>query len=292
MIDFSAVLVGINKYQGSPLNGCVNDVIIMRDILVRKYKIPARQIRLILDERATKAAIEERLSWLATNDSKNKLFYYSGHGAQIPTQDYSEANYEPDKLDELLCPVNFDWESNYITDNQIYYILEKMLPEHHMTMIFDCCHSGTTTRDFSKDSKIKRIPTPLDLMSRISDVSLVESLGLEDDLALSERGLLDLFGLFKTSDPEVISTVPKYSQFNISVVTGCKDDQTSADAWFSNRYQGALSYYMQSILLSNPKISLEELRNACEAKLLKNGFDQTPQLICNEANLKKPFIQI
>lgn len=289
MANFSAVLVGINKYPDCPLNGCVNDVVIMRDILVRKYKVPARQIRLVLDERATTAAIKERLEWLSTNDSTNKLFYYSGHGAQIPTQDYSEANYEPDNLDELICPVDFNWEGNYITDNQIQSILSKMPINQHMTMIFDCCHSGSIDRNANKLVKNRNIPTPLDLLSRVSKISLIEELDLKDDFVLSDKGLEDLFN---DSAPLFIPTAPKYSQYNISIITGCKDDQTSADAWFFNRHQGALSYFMQSILLRNPKISLEELRNLCESKLLNDGFDQTPQLICSEANLKKPFIQV
>lgn len=288
MVNFSAVLVGINKYPDYPLKGCVNDIIIMRDILVRRYKIPANQIRLLIDERATKTSIEERLSWLVSNDSTNKLFYYSGHGAQIPVQDYSDKNYEPDNLDELLCPVDFNWDGTYITDNNIYDILCKMNPFHHMTMVFDCCHSGTATRDLN-DLSNKSIPTPLDLLSRVSSISLADELDIDcEDLGLTEKGLFDLF----KPTPDLMYSSPVFTELNISVLTGCADNQTSADAWFYTRHQGALSYYMQSILLRNPKISLEELRKECEIKLLKNEFDQTPQLICSEGNLKKPFIQI
>lgn len=284
MSNFSAVLVGINKYQGCPLNGCVNDIIIMRDILVRKYKVPANQIRLVLDDRATKANIEERLSWLATNDSTTKLFYYSGHGAQIPIQDYSVENYEPDSMDELLCPVDFNWEGNYITDNQINNILCTMSKAHHMTMVFDCCHSGTIGRNTEATTiASKSIPTPLDLLSRVSTASLSKDLGLDLEK--------DLEKLFEDA-PTVTPPAAKFSQHNISILTGCQDGQTSADAWFSSRYQGALSYFMQGILMRAPNITLSELRKACELKLTTGGFTQTPQLISDEANINKPFIQI
>ena len=49
---------------------------------------------------------------------------------------------------------------------------------------------------------------------------------------------------------------------------------------------------MQSILLKNPAIDLKTLRDKCEETLKKRKFEQTPQLICSEANLVKPFIQI
>ena len=114
MPSFSAVLVGINKYKGAPLNGCVNDVVIMRDILVKKYGIPANQIRLILDERATKENMVERLEWLVSNPAEHKMFHYSGHGAQIPVRHY-DSN-ELDNMNELLCPYDFDWKGNYILD--------------------------------------------------------------------------------------------------------------------------------------------------------------------------------
>ena len=295
MSNFSAVLVGINKYPGAPLRGCVNDVIIMRDILVKIYKIPANRIRLVLDERATKANILERMEWLITNDSENKLFYYSGHGAQIPTQDYSVDNYEPDSMDELMCPVDFNWEGNYILDNQIELLMQKLKTEHHISMVVDACHSGTIDRaKISNDIKIKQIPTPLDLMSRLSGVSLTKNLfehkptfGETEDI---EKGFFDF--LFPTEEAPVVVSGPVYSKHNISIITGCKDDQTSADAYFTNRYQGALSFVLQSILLKNPKIDLKTLRDKCEEILKRKNFDQTPQLICSESNLTKPFIQV
>lgn len=295
MSNFSAVLVGINKYPGAPLRGCVNDVIIMRDILVKIYKIPASQIRLVLDERATKDNILERMEWLITNEAENKLFYYSGHGAQIPTQDYSVDNYEPDAMDELMCPVDFNWEGNYILDNQIEQLMQKLKAEHHISMVVDACHSGTIDRAAANSAiKIKQIPTPLDLMSRMSSVSLTKDL-FEHKPTFGEVDEADknFFSfLFPTEEVVVPVATPSYSKHNISIITGCKDDQTSADAYFSNRYQGALSFVMQSILLKNPKIDLKTLRDKCEEVLKRRKFEQTPQLICSEPNLVKPFIQV
>jgi hypothetical protein len=294
MSNFSAVLVGINKYPDCPLRGCVNDIIIMRDILVKVYKIPAHQIRLILDERATKDNILERLEWLVDSEFENKLFYYSGHGAQIPVQTYSNTNYEPDSMDELLCPVDFSWEGTYILDNNIEDITKKLKPNHHISMVVDACHSGSIDKAKKTwDTLIRQIPTPLDLLSRLSDTSLTAS--LFDDVKESDivnKLDKDFFAsLFPDTFIPPVKT-PSYSDYNVSVITGCRDDQTSADAYFINRYQGALSYVMQNLILRNPGIDLKTLRDRCEEDLSKRNFEQVPQLICSETNLIKPFIQV
>lgn len=288
MSNFSAVLVGINKYPGSPLRGCVNDVVIMRDILVKKYGIPAKQIRLIIDERATKDNIVERLEWLATNDSENKMFHYSGHGAQIPVQQYHPDNYEPDGMDELLCPFDFNWNGTYITDNKIDSILSKMKEEHHMTMVVDACHSGTIDRASDPNVRYRTIPTPLDLMARISKVALTREMLISE----SNFDLDNLFGeLIEKAEPPKRNSI-KTSLHNVSILTGCREDQTSADAYFNGRFHGALSYYMQKLLLHRPEITIKELREMCEKKLRNNRFTQVPQLIASEANIDLPFIQI
>ena len=305
MSNFSAVLVGINKYQGAPLRGCVNDVTIMRDILVQKYGVPANQIRLLLDERATKEGILERLKWLATCEEQNKLFYYSGHGAQYPNQPYDKTDWEPDGMDEILCPVDFNWQDKFITDDVIDAILDTMPGGHHMSMIFDCCHSGTIDRGVNnpfeapavlKNKKLdmvsKHLPTPLDLMSRMSENVLFEpSVDVTKEFEEFDlnKGFLDFFaGLKKTTNKRK----PNDSKHNVSIITGCKDDQTSADAWVGNRYQGALSFVIQGLLLKEPTMDLRQLRKQAAKLLAKYGFDQVPQLSCSTENLEKKFIQV
>ena len=61
-----AVLVGINKYKmaNSDLSGCVNDVTNVRDSLIKFFGFKIDDIRVITDDRATKKAIMERLTWL------------------------------------------------------------------------------------------------------------------------------------------------------------------------------------------------------------------------------------
>jgi len=98
-----ALLVGINKYPGAPLKGCINDVMDAAKLISGPaFKFDSKNIRLLTDARATTAAIRERLQWLVTGlkPGDRILFWYSGHGAQVATRAGSG---EVDGMDECIC---------------------------------------------------------------------------------------------------------------------------------------------------------------------------------------------
>src|SRR5580704_9122841 len=86
-----ALLVGINRYRNASdgglknLQGCLNDVADMRDLLVRKFAFPAENITILRDNAATRdgilQAIEKHVT--AGNPTDVTVFYYSGHGEQV-----------------------------------------------------------------------------------------------------------------------------------------------------------------------------------------------------------------
>ena len=76
-----ALLVGINRYKmdGADLQGCVNDVTNIRDILLKYFGFMVKDIRMVVDGRATKKAIMERLQWLikGAKAGDRLLFHFS-----------------------------------------------------------------------------------------------------------------------------------------------------------------------------------------------------------------------
>ena len=176
MTNFKAVLVGINAYPDAPLHGCVNDIVISRDILRQRHAVAEHNIRTVVDTRATRSAILERLEWLVHDShlTKNIFFHYSGHGAQIPNERYNSDD-ESDGMDELLCPVDFDWDGTYIKDDDLYAILSKKDKNCRLIMIVDACHSGSIYRAANSPSDSiykaipKSIPTPIDLLARSTE---------------------------------------------------------------------------------------------------------------------------
>jgi hypothetical protein len=83
-----ALLVGINAYKASPLRGCINDVMQMKQLLMEYYGFTEESFKLVLDADATTANIKAGLEWLAQGGADPgmvRVFHYSGTAATWPT---------------------------------------------------------------------------------------------------------------------------------------------------------------------------------------------------------------
>ena len=71
---------------------------------------------------------------------------------------------------------------------------------------------------------------------------------------------------------------------NIILWTGCRSNQTSADAYFSGRYNGAFTYnYVKVMRNSGGTQPRAQVLNAMK-KLMAGQFDQVPQLEADATN--------
>lgn len=264
-----ALLVGIN-YPGTPhaLNGCVNDVQTMSDILVKHYGFTdPKERRMLTDNSATTQAILDRLEWLVDGAQPGDVlyFHYSGHGSQMVNQ-YYNADYEPDGLDEILCPIDLDWRDKVIRDDQLKSIFDRVPAGVNLTVVLDCCHSGSgldqsyqyqpivkaRTVDVNSPNKARVLPMPADIANR----------GYGLNLQLKPRSVqsrnIDRTGL---------------------LISGCQSDQTSADAWIHNKYMGAATYYLAYALEQNNwDINYKQLVEIMNNKLAQYGYTQRPEL--------------
>lgn len=147
-----AVVVGINDYApigtgGPDLNGCVNDARDMASTLVLCGFAPA-DIKILTNQNAKKQNIGIYLNWLlqdcAAGDSL--VFYYSGHGTRVANVG---PDLEIDGLDEAIVPHDYT-TAGVFTDDQFKEIFTgKLKPGVNLEVIFDCCHSGTGTRNLN-----------------------------------------------------------------------------------------------------------------------------------------------
>ena len=75
------------------------------------------------------------------------------------------------------------------------------------------------------------------------------------------------------------------------LVTGCRDTQTSADAYIGNSYNGALTYYLVEALAEGEgKISYRDLHANTVAKLQQGDYDQVPQLEGRKEQFDRQFL--
>jgi hypothetical protein len=273
-----ALLIGINRYRipGADLRGCVNDVRNLQAVLTQYYGFEAGGIRTLLDLDATKKNIMAGIRELLTGARKGDvlLLHYSGHGANVPDDNGDEA----DQRDEILCPTDLDWRDP-LRDDWLRTTFDRMKPGVNLTVIMDCCHSGSNTRAiFPPDApSIPRyLPNPWDIMAEESGRKLRGK--VTSELRKSLRARRRRSDVVHAEVPEVL-------------VTGCRDTQTSADARIGGSFNGALTYNLVSaIKAARGRISYRELHAKTTAKLKSGGFDQVPQLEGMRTKFDRPFL--
>jgi hypothetical protein len=147
-------------------------------------------------------------------------------------------NDEHDKRDETLVP--YDYMTNgEITDDYIYNeFLHKLTKDVNVFMLVDCCHSGTIC----------------DLRyNEFNDSNKIETSNEKSNSLFSD------------------------TECNVIMISGCKDEQTSADAYINKVFQGALTY---SFLKMNEKgyTTYKLLLDGMREWLKNNKYIQYPQI--------------
>jgi hypothetical protein len=150
-----ALLVGINRYKAVPgLQGSVNDVETMREILITRWGFQPRNITMLTDENATRDRILSNLVELVrvSGPQDTLYFHFSGHGSQV--QDLNGD--EDDGLDETIVPQDGrSGDVKDIVDDELDAIFSKLRARSTL-IVLDSCHSGTATR--ALDIRARSVP--------------------------------------------------------------------------------------------------------------------------------------
>jgi hypothetical protein len=270
-MERKAFLVGLNRYPDprNNLKGCVNDVLLMAKTLREQYGFSgSSDIQLLTDERATIAGIRKGLEWLVRESfaGDSIVFHYSGHGAQVRDVSGDELS---DNLDEIICPYDMDWD-NPFTDDDLAEICKEVPKDVLLTVILDCCHSGTGLREVIRPDlpiRYKFLPAPVEVRHRSEPKT--EDRGIDRSVTMTgpdPRLAIRRFGISQ-------------SKTNAVLIAGCRSDQTSADAWIDGDHHGALTYYLwRSLRDAKWKITYRKLIAATGAELADHNYDQVPQL--------------
>lgn len=312
-----AFLCGIDNYKSiSDLRGCVNDTISIKKLLIDVLDFPSTNIELRHNEEVTKKELEKGWKWLLKNAKKGDrlVFHFSGHGSY--TADVDNETNEADKRDELLCLYSMDWKDpeSYLLDDELAKWTRDIPDGVHVTFILDCCHSGTGTRFVAPDLKravrggfqqagahsLDAIATRRFKQTRSTNRSLERSGGVNpvDSASINEQSVLARFAPPPVDIQNAIVAATVQNSFLKSVTSaiargnrsmnhvlwaGCRDDQTSADAFIGNGFHGAFSYYFcDTIRTLGAKSTSAKVLKALRAKLRSEHFPQVPQLEPND----------
>lgn len=265
----------INEYPTMPLRGCVPDLEKMVDKVGREGNFMAHQMRLACDSRCTTAKMHEHMQWMCEDIEPGDLrvVTYSGHGTQYAGRGKDQ---EIDGLLEVLVPYDFNWQERFMFTDKEIYKYNKIMAEKGALLweFFDCCNSG----DISREVLLPPAPNkhPLDNTDnrrnrgswKFKGSRVNRTLPMPIDVRHRVKGAKDKG--FRITTP---------ADLNITVITGCRSNQFSADMTDANGVSGgamtdALIKYWNS--MHGEKV--DDIVAAMNRDLDSMALNQNPQL--------------
>lgn len=271
----TALLVGIN-YNNNPdamLNGCYNDVVNVSQYLRTVLGYSPANIQMLTDGNRDSPAFPASVAPTRQNiiagmaalvagmvAGDEALFHFSGHGTLVRDRNGDELT----GLDSCLCPLDYNVPSaaggGVITDDEIRTLLVNKVPRGARLYVFlDCCHNGTGC----------------DIRYKYEDFSIL----LRPPSARTGA-------VWRTQQKAFAN--PKYAETagEVFMMSGSRDEQTSADAYINNAFAGALTYAVFAILRANQA----SIQNYSWSSLLRdvrhfmraNRYSQIPQLMTGQ----------
>ena len=297
-----ALLVGINAYPDprNRLQGCVNDVFLLSSVL-QESGFAADDIRVLLDERATRAGLEERLDWLmdGVTGGDTRVFYYSGHGTQIPTYDDHGT---PNGFEESLVPYDFDWSPAHAFTDSTFRAYYAQLPyEANFFAAFDCCHAGGMSRGTVRP---RGIDPPDDVRHRSLRWSAAEQMWVPRNWVPQKARAHKLFAAAAQRSTRVAHAQPLGQSQDIRaegdyktvrsafghkgpylplMMFACGESELASEYDHGAISYGAFSFVFAKTLREQARKrkppSLKQVVDATRRELKRLGYNQTPELI-------------
>lgn len=303
-----ALLVGMTKTPSAPrekwLNGPANDVEMMRTVLVSTMGFKDENIMTVGGTPecadATAAGITKAFRTQLIEKTKPgdyALFFYSGHGTELPDQNGDEA----DGKDEALVPFDAgNTIQSYISDDQLGDWTSQIKASETL-VILDSCHSGTGLRGGGGVPKFLNA----------EDLGFKWPVGANKSLGATFKQLVNKNpkGTGNSGFEQEIGQKRDATATNgaphVILLSGCRADQTSEEKPYLlsddekeqqafleqykkdhycvgtkvNPFIGALTFMILRAILTSPKgLSYTELHKKVALDLQKAGLEQVPQL--------------
>ncbi|RMD39256.1 hypothetical protein DV735_g5876, partial [Chaetothyriales sp. CBS 134920] len=313
-----ALLIGINYYGSShQLQGCESDVNNMIAWLIsRGYSTHPRDMVVMTQSRGpgpyypVGSNIIAAMNWLVSEPECALFLHYSGHGGQIPDPTGSRRS----GLESTIVPLDFEVHGQ-IPGDILHQHLVSALPQNStLFVIFDCCHSGSAlelpwvykTDDDGNVSLMDNVQAGFELAAEAS--CLIQGGFSVDKLGAARHlisGASDFFHSLKHQLHDEEDGAPTEGLRNrhdfaqdwsreersVFMFSGCKDDQTSADAFIQGKHVGAMSDAFLRVMKTdyNWNYSYVQILRGTR-QILQQHYSQVPQLSCGyQFDLNRPM---
>jgi len=182
--------------------------------------------RTLLTDAATRVSVGEAISEASRTLVAGDIFLvsYAGHGGQVP----DVGGEEPDAADETWCLYD-----GQMIDDELYQFWKSFAAGVRVLVFSDSCHSGTVTR--AARGALPLVATAKELLS--FGIKTPRYRFMPPAVAANTyRANKDFYDRLGKSVPSE-SGEPEAA---VRLVSGCQDDQTSADGPFNGLFTGTL----------------------------------------------------
>ncbi len=304
-----ALLVGINEYPdpANRLDGCVNDTYLI-SALLQERGFEAADIRVLLNDRATADNMRDRLAWLLqdADDGMERVFFYSGHGAQMPGYNAEE---RVDHIDECLVPWDFAWtKQTAITDDDFFKLYRDLPFEARFFSVFDCCHAGGIARDGGP--RVRGLTPPDDIRHRVLEWNAREQMWnqrklapLNDDFGGTAEDKQQFMGkdlsTFRLGrgmrgrmiPRSVYQTLPpgERGPYLPVIIEACQEGSLSYEYRAGATSYGAFTFSFVKDLRAFPNSTFVRAVERAAGTLKRMNYDQQPQILGPKSVVTKPI---
>ena len=235
-----ALAIGLNSvdpghYAGwsGDLQACEADALSMAAIAGNRG---FDEVNTLITRSATREQVENEIRAAAEDLQSGDLFMlsYSGHGGQLPDMNDDE----PDAMDETWCL--YDGE---MIDDEIYGMLANFVEGVRVLVFSDSCHSGTVAKEAyysgTMSTRGQSLSSPTPTYRAMSPDAALQTYRLNSDF-------------YQQIQNSALRTERDNVGASVLLISGCQDNQLSADGIFNGLFTGQMLQVWKQGLFDGP----------------------------------------
>lgn len=219
----------------------------------------------------TGANIIAAMDWLVSEPNRQCFLHYSGHGGQIRDPDGDRAG----GYDDTIVPVDYQSKGQLDSDLLHRHLVSKIAAGSSLFVVFDCCHSGSALElpfvyRSDADGNVNLMNSAKQglhlmqsaqhlvqggfTMDKMQDAKQLFAGAQSFFAGLKHRGEGQAEGGHGLGE-EHFQEDWRNEGKSVFMFSGCRDDQTSADASIGGSHVGAMSWALLKTLYERPDLS-------------------------------------
>jgi hypothetical protein len=205
------------------------------------------------------------MHWLVSEPNTCNFLHYSGHGSQVKDPDGDRDS----GFDDTIVPTDFETKGQ-IDSDKLHRTLVSALPANStLFVVFDCCHSGSAIElpfvyRSDADGNVTLMDNVKTGMNLLHEATGLIHGGFTMDKLVQAKDLFaganTFFKQLQHADEQQEEGVGeehfvedwKSEHKFVTMFSGCRDDQTSADASIGGANVGAMSWAFLESMKRNP----------------------------------------